>query len=409
MRLNTGLLYGNENSTCEIKEFKAQLRLKNINFQDTPHKAAKFRKSILLEKLIPLGREVIHINHLRDLMNKTSRSEYNLRQTNVFKIDIMNFDAALNICSPNIIQSLQENVGDNEGTQQYLRLMYMTIHAILEENLEIEKRLYYLWYTVFFLRIWRSWILNHDVYTLTNNFMFLNNYISIEINAHGLYNLILHHIDRGTMEDFYPWMCGSQPAESFYRILRSLSPMLSTMVNCTVLEAMYKIYKIEKQCKIMNKIYDKDLINFPRKAQFRASFESLDRKSFSNSELPNTPQNLPKIGDSFKSEKEKSNDEKALKKILSKAKKDAYSDIGKFGIKRENSRKDNANYIHVNINSTLLIDQQLKKADYEEDSIDDINEDTNSKNDEGTSSNESEFENDENPTNYESDNLNDTI
>lgn len=206
-------------------------------------------------KIIPVGDSVVSINHLRFLLYEFSKSEHNLKKRDVFNVDIQNFESVLKICDPKVIRLLKENVPGSEGTQQYLRLMYMSLYAVLQEELSVENRLYYLWYTVFFLRIWRSWILKHDEYTVANNFLTLNNYLCIEINAHGMYNLILHNIKRGNFNDIYPWMYGSQPAESFFRILRSLSPILCTSINCSVLEATYKIHKVEKVCKIFNKEY----------------------------------------------------------------------------------------------------------------------------------------------------------
>ena len=129
----------------------------------------------------------------------------------------MSSQSVLNICNPKVIKCLADHVNNSEATQQYLRLMYMTLYAVLQEDLEVEKRLYYLWYTAFFLRIWRAWIIRHEEYTLQNNFISLNNYICIEINAHGMYNLILKHINRGNFEGFNPYMSSSQPCESLYR------------------------------------------------------------------------------------------------------------------------------------------------------------------------------------------------
>ena len=202
--------------------------------------------------------------------------------------------------------------------------------------------------------------------------------MSIEMNAHSLFNSILLHIDRGDFEGFYPYMFSSQPCESLYRIWRSMSTKLSVMINCSTLEALYKVLKIEKQCKIMNKTYENHNIVYPRKSQFRSSFDCFDKKAFPDKAIPDIPTNLPEIGDTFHSKKEKCEVEKAMKKILQIAKRDAYAHIAKFGIKREKTGdEDVANYIHVNIKSNLLADKHSNQDFSDEDDIDDVNSEVN--------------------------------
>ena len=66
-------------------------------------------------------------------------------------MDIQNFESAFRICETKVISCLAEYVPGSKGTQQYLRLMYMTIYALLQKKFSVKKD-YYLWYTVFFCK-----------------------------------------------------------------------------------------------------------------------------------------------------------------------------------------------------------------------------------------------------------------
>ena len=91
------------------------------------------------------------------------------------------------------------------------------------------------------------------MYTLSENFVTLNCYLSAEINAHCFLLAILELSDRP--EDFKPLHISSQPAESYFRLLvlminlkhlislhlfyrsaRSVSSSGSTQVNFTARE-----------------------------------------------------------------------------------------------------------------------------------------------------------------------------
>ena len=200
------------------------------------------------------------------------------------------------------------------------------LYSVLDCDLLVGERLYSLWYSLFFLRLWRASLLANEVYSTEHNFVTLNSYVCIEINAHGLYNMILQHIDNGSFKNFYPWMYGSQPCESEYRLLRSLSSTYSTMVNCDLLDATYRIKKVEQLCHISNTVNKESPINFPRKSQFRASFDRLDSKKYAKGAIT-FPDDLPIIGETFTTAESKLKAETTMKKILKKAKTDAHRDI----------------------------------------------------------------------------------
>ena len=165
-------------------------------------------------------------------------------------------------------------------------------------------------------------------------------------------------------------MYGSQPCESFYRLLRSLSTIFSTMVNCDLLDSIYKIKKIERLCNIYNKKYEDDEIIFPRKSQFRSSFEQLDKKKYDNS-LKDVPNDIPHLGTSPESKIE---GEKTLKMIIRKAKLDAYKKIRKLGMIVDINEANNIQVKIKNQNNTntATVDSY---GDCIEINIDDVDED----------------------------------
>ena len=136
--------------------------------------------------------------------------------------------------------------------------------------------------------------MKHELYSIEHNFVTLNAYICVELNAHGLYNMILHHIEIGTFKSFLPYMYGSQPCESSFRLLRSMTPTFSTMVNCDMLDAIFKIKKIERMCEISNSKSEESTIIYPNSSQFRSSFDQFDSENF-DKDAVNTPEDLPKI------------------------------------------------------------------------------------------------------------------
>lgn len=115
----------------------------------------------------------------------------------------------------------------------YLKLIQFVLDSYLDRNLDIQERHYKLWYAVFFFRQWRNWIITSREYTLKDNFITLNAYTCIEINAHTLLSLTLRHIKNGSLNRFYPWLLGSQICESWFRAARSMTSTFSTIINFT--------------------------------------------------------------------------------------------------------------------------------------------------------------------------------
>ena len=112
--------------------------------------------------------------------------------------------------------------------------MYYSASSFLDKNLTPLDRVYRMWYVVFSLRIWRYWILCDKAYTLANNFVTLNVYLCVEINAHALVLTILRL--KLNPNAFNTSQLGSQACETYFRGGRSCTPSGSTTVNFSARE-----------------------------------------------------------------------------------------------------------------------------------------------------------------------------
>lgn len=99
----------------------------------------------------------------------------------------MNFKSIDKLSSENVI-SLLKDQPESRATKQYLMLVRYTLKAFLDKSLDVRDRVYYSWYTIFFLRYWRQW-LKENKFSLTENFITLNAYCCI-VNAKRTLNSI---------------------------------------------------------------------------------------------------------------------------------------------------------------------------------------------------------------------------
>jgi len=101
----------------------------------------------------------------------------------------MNFRAAEKMCSDKVIE-LMKTIPYTNGTVAYLTVMQFVISAFNDHNINIKDRVYKMWFAVFFLRKWKLWITNNKSYSYTANFISINSYRCIEINAHAIIKLV---------------------------------------------------------------------------------------------------------------------------------------------------------------------------------------------------------------------------
>lgn len=144
------------------------------------------------------------------------------------------------------------------------------------------------------------------------------------------------------VEQFLLWQYSSQLCEAFFRSLRSISTTYSTIVNCSLLDALHRIKRIQLQgdISVMNFSEAKTFI-FPRTKHMNSSFEVQDN------EISASPLFELLLDKNFTNIEE-------IKKVLRKAKQDAFWMITNLGIE-------------INIQTSEEIQTRFQKLHFEED------------------------------------------
>lgn len=107
--------------------------------------------------VVVMGKYVASVSHLKMLLSDKSKDIHRLKSTDLDGSDKMNFDAVLAI-SDERMETILADVAGSEGTVVYLRLIRYALQSFMDENITATRRIYLVWYTVFFLRLWRTWI-----------------------------------------------------------------------------------------------------------------------------------------------------------------------------------------------------------------------------------------------------------
>lgn len=248
--------------------------------QDLFHILTKLRNLLLkCSRVIPIGNKIVSSTYLKYLIESVSKDKHKLTRYDVEPKDRQNVLSAEKICAYNVMECLSKYVPGSEGTVIFLRARRYACEAFSESNLNSSERIYYMWYSVFFFRAWRSWIIQSEkvevtgsrtnakkwkhIYTLKENFISSNCYACIELNAHALVKQILvEDSQQGTEKNFFPDLYASQPCEKMFRQVRSFTSTFSTVVNFNMLDVMHRIKKVQLQSDIIAEWNES--IKFPR-------------------------------------------------------------------------------------------------------------------------------------------------
>lgn len=109
------------------------------------------------------------------------------------------------------------------------------------------ERIYKIWHSCYVLRFWRNAIKADNNKILSKNFVSLNTYTCVELNAHTIVLIIIYLRSHELSNQFLPLLLGSQQCESIFRQVRSFTTTCSTVTNFTVLEFLHKIGRVELQ------------------------------------------------------------------------------------------------------------------------------------------------------------------
>ena len=189
-------------------------------------KSRLIRPSIVL----PLGRYLAGVHHLRLLQRTFNKDQHGLRERDINHQDKQNFDAVLHITSKSVITLLSQ-IPDAMGTSAFLEVI-----ACVQSGESVVCSLLHA-------------LLASVHYTLGNNFITLNAYMCVELNAHSLISFLMTIRDSLPPDSqcFVPWMLGSQSCEKIFRAARSLSSTFSTVINFGMLGLLRRLHRLHVQ------------------------------------------------------------------------------------------------------------------------------------------------------------------
>ncbi|XP_031354871.1 uncharacterized protein LOC116179261 [Photinus pyralis] len=255
-------------SQWEWYQMNSDLNVVQSYIQDTVHIATKLRVRILKAgKPLIMGRYTANPDHLFLLIHRFPKNDHFLAESDLNNEVKMNFRSAEKICSEavlNLLKKLSEETSEEtDATVQYLRIMQYATSSFLDQALTVEVRIYRMWYCVFFLRIWRQWILNTASLKLSDNFLTSNAYLCIEQNAHSIIKIIrLFHKHDLDFNMFIPHLFSSQVCEQIFRATRSMTSTFSTVVNFSLKNIMERLDRIKVINNLMNDLHG--TLIFPR-------------------------------------------------------------------------------------------------------------------------------------------------
>ncbi|KAK3924479.1 Peptide methionine sulfoxide reductase MsrB [Frankliniella fusca] len=260
-----------------------------IRIRDFVHILVKLKSRLLkLSIILPIGPNTLASKgHLTEATLRFTKDEHGISPSFLDNRNKMNFRSADMMCSKKATGFLISSGIDNcEGTVVYLQLMRSVYMSFADPSLPPLQRVEMLWEELFFLRFWREWIVNtNGDYILSRNFITLNAYMCIELNAHALIQLIVILRDAEECHLFMPWLFSSQPCESLFRLLRSLSSTLCTQFprNMKAFEA---VQGKEFICTVLPE-------NFEIEAAVHSAFKRAANRAVKLKILKSVPKKIP--------------------------------------------------------------------------------------------------------------------
>lgn len=236
-----------------------------VPMQDSTHKGTKGRNRFLRTwKPLIIGKYIATPDHLQELIEKLPVTVHALNINDLNSNDKMKFSSVKKICSSRVLECLRSNIlnQSNKGTIAYLELLKDITEAFLDKTIDVLERIRMVWRSVFFCRVWRKNIENSKDLKLSINFITPNLYACIELNAHGLLNILKILRERSLPRCFLSWLFGSQPCEELFRAARSMTPTESTIINFSAFDFVHKLKRIEIVNEMPNKL---KTVSFPNR------------------------------------------------------------------------------------------------------------------------------------------------
>lgn len=228
--------------------------------QDPEHLKTKMRNWVIQPSSpLRIGKHIISISFLQNIINNVPRGEHELTQSDIDCSDRMNVKSAEKLFQPKVISLLEANYPqETKGLVLYLTIMKNVSDAFAPYE-SLENRIIKMWFNVFVLRIWKHSCSSEKS---LKDFITSNVYNCMELNAHMLVNAYRCLRDANKLHLFIPELFSSQPCESFFRCARSLTSTQSTVINFTTMQFLQKIKRIDCMIDLSSKYKEKKNINF---------------------------------------------------------------------------------------------------------------------------------------------------
>lgn len=232
--------------------------------QDTVHIGTKLRNRLLKAGiLLAMGSKIVSVTHIKMLLNSVSKEIHGLVMSDICPEDRQNFGSLKKIMSSRVLTALKEHVFGSEGTIKYLHICDQVTSSFLDDSLSPIERLYRIWNAVFFLRVWRKWLIRNG-YNSEENYITQNAYTCIEINAHMLIFIIENLRSSNQPELFLPHLFASQPCEHIFRQMRSMGTWNYTKISFNLFELLHLISRVDLMSEIIFSRLNGQNVSFPR-------------------------------------------------------------------------------------------------------------------------------------------------
>lgn len=149
--------------TKSWKWFQADQLVKDLHIQDHIHIGTKLKTRLLKPTVIlPLRKKcVVSSGHLVELIQTTSKDQHELCLTDINPQDKMNFRSVQKISDKKVPALIRSKVQNSEGTATYLEMIREVMESYISPELKLLERIEMIWEWMFFLRFWKTWILEH--------------------------------------------------------------------------------------------------------------------------------------------------------------------------------------------------------------------------------------------------------
>lgn len=219
--------------------------------QDATHAGLKFRTCFLRSyAALPMGTKLASVAHLKILIRDVPKKVHGLVHSDVSPVDKQNFRSLEKCMSTRTRNALRTYVPDSEATELFLKLCSEVTSSLMNHDITPYERIEMIFHAIFFLRIWRKWILKSR-YKLRENFITSNAYLCTELNGGNLLKLIRKFRNENKPELFLTTLFDSQACERAFRQFRSMGTPNFTKINFPLLELLHMVKRIEVQNEIL--------------------------------------------------------------------------------------------------------------------------------------------------------------